>query len=584
MTGTFPEPGSAPHDHPEAQLPPIPILSPLLARRLGARVLDPDAAPLAPGQPGPLPTVYVADTLLVRSSVGHSEFGDRLKELRDVANNLPEPIALEIAHDQLDGAMLAEGATAGDATGRVTVTRVRLRPAGDGPAPAPDAWHLLQAARAARSTHAPDEPPADDTADATTPAGAPRRRESVARGISLEHVLTAGGGVWGGGGGVWGGGGGVWGGGGGVWGGGGVIAEYGSPGMGGRTPVVVPGADPREHAPPTEKPPVVAVLDTGIGVHPWFKHRHPDGRTECRDGIVDDVRVDMNRIGVFHDPNRDPEHIGAIIDPLNGLVDAFCGHGTFVAGIIRQRCPQATILSIPVMSSDGAALEGDVILALRQLLDRHLQAANTGEDETIDVVNLSLGYYHESPRDALDDNVLVDLLREYSAAGIAVVAAAGNDGTSARFFPAGYASFPADSGHQPIEGLAGVGAVNPDGRTVAMFSNNGDWVRTHAPGTAIVSTIPTELSGSRQAAVRHARRDPVDRATVDWDDYRSGFAIWSGTSFAAPWIAGEIAAQIIRDDTGCSEPDAARTGANPSRALAALSTVVDDSNARLTAV
>ena len=54
------------------------------------------------------------------------------------------------------------------------------------------------------------------------------------------------GGVWGGVGGVWGGVGGVWGGVGGVWGGvGGAIAEYGTPGFGGRTPVVWSARDPR---------------------------------------------------------------------------------------------------------------------------------------------------------------------------------------------------------------------------------------------------------------------------------------------------------------------------------------------------
>ena len=46
--------------------PPVPVLSPMLARRLNARVLDPETAVLAPGQPTPLPTVYISDTLLIR--------------------------------------------------------------------------------------------------------------------------------------------------------------------------------------------------------------------------------------------------------------------------------------------------------------------------------------------------------------------------------------------------------------------------------------------------------------------------------------------------------------------------------------
>jgi len=35
------------------------------------------------------------------------------------------------------------------------------------------------------------------------------------------------------------------------------------------------------------------------------------------------------------------------------------------------------------------------------------------------------------------------------------------------------------------------------------------------------------------------------RASIDPDDYASGFGIWSGTSFAAPVLAGEIAAHLF---------------------------------------
>ena len=66
------------------------------------------------------------------------------------------------------------------------------------------------------------------------------------------------------------------------------------------------------------------------------------------------------------------------------------------------------------MASDGAALEDDVVTALSRLLERHRQAKKapgTIAHGVLDVVNLSLGYYHETPEDA-DDIALVGRLSE----------------------------------------------------------------------------------------------------------------------------------------------------------------------------
>ena len=332
-----------------------------------------------------------------------------------------------------------------------------------------------------------------------------------------------------------------------MWGGGGLLAEYGTPGIGGRTPVVWSAPDPRGSTTPAEDAPVVAVLDTGLGAHPWFP---PEAQGVSADDCTDPAtcpgahrRVSFGGepIGVWREPSRDPENTGVVFDDVNGMVDVLCGHGTFIAGVVRQRSPQAVILSVPVMASDGAALEDDVVTALSLLLERHRAAKaapGTIAHGVLDVLNLSLGYYHETPEDA-DDTALHDLLQDFADEGVVVVACAGNDATRARFFPAAFAV----AGQ---EGLVGVGATNPDDRSVALFSNVGDWVTAHAPGAGIVSTVPTTLSGSLQSVVRVDDVGPGPRAGVDFDDFSSGFAVWSGTSFASPWIAGEVAAEIVR--------------------------------------
>jgi hypothetical protein len=111
--------------------------------------------------------------------------------------------------------------------------------------------------------------------------------------------------------------------------------------------------------------------------------------------------------------------------------------------------------------------------------------------------------------------------------------------------------------------MTSVGALNPDSATVALFSNNGPWITTHTVGAGIVSTVPTTLAGAMGRSVEVARHDPLPRTTADPDDYRSGFAVWSGTSFAAPMVAGDIAAAIVtaRADGTADDVDPARDSA-----------------------
>lgn len=114
-----------------------------------------------------------------------------------------------------------------------------------------------------------------------------------------------------------------------------------------------------------------------------------------------------------------------------------------------------------------------------------------------------------------------------------------------------------------------MGALNPDRRTTALFSNVGPWVRTYAVGAAVLSTLP-DFTGGLQASARDDRYDRR-RLTIGPEDYRGGFAVWSGTSFAAPLVAGLIAARLDPPLDGWSVDDAvAAVGDAAERALATL--------------
>jgi subtilisin family serine protease len=131
---------------------------------------------------------------------------------------------------------------------------------------------------------------------------------------------------------------------------------------------------------------------------------------------------------------------------------------------------------------------------------------------------------------------------------VAVVAAAGNDATSRLLFPAAFAPHPGgtvdsfDSGCVP---LISVGALNPNG-TVALFSNAGAWVLCTRPGAGLVSTFPITF----QASGEPSYRTRTGRETMDPDDFSAGFGTWSGTSFAAPVLAGELAQAMAGGNCG----------------------------------
>lgn len=212
---------------------------------------------------------------------------------------------------------------------------------------------------------------------------------------------------------------------------------------------------------------IVAVLDTGIDAsHPLLADRvHPDG-------------VSL----LIGDPSIADVGDGADND-LDGLMDELVGHGTMVASAVVLAAPDARILPIRVLDSDGRSTAFRVAKGIYEAVARGAR-----------VINVSLGTTAAT-------STIEDAVEDALAAGVLVVASAGNDNADLARFPA-----------------AGIGVIGVAGTALgderAPFSTFGAHVTISAPAVGFVGG----LGG-------------------DW-------AMSSGTSFASPLVAGVAAGML----------------------------------------
>ena len=181
-----------------------------------------------------------------------------------------------------------------------------------------------------------------------------------------------------------------------------------------------------------------------------------------------------------------------------------------------------------------------------ELVRRHF-AGEPGGSRVIDVLNLSMGYYHETPQDKLFDQTLYDLLKVLGDCGTAVVCSAGNDATARPQYPR--RRFCAVVHH------GGGKRTSPDPRPCSDRVRRRAQPQRHGGSLQQYRPLGAVLRTRRQRRQHHApvpgwsgadRPDPRLRPAARVDRPRqlqaSGFALWSGSSFAAPRIAGLIAA------------------------------------------
>ncbi len=229
----------------------------------------------------------------------------------------------------------------------------------------------------------------------------------------------------------------------------------------------------------------IFVLDTGLAAERFRPAALPPSTVTA--ATPDDVDVP--------DANRD------------GYLDPAAGHGTFIAGIIGQLAPGCHITMHRVLSNLGEGHEWDIAKCLHGLVPASNQRT---------IINMSSGGY------VLEHAHLMEwAIREMLATGAVVVASAGNDATCRPSYPAA------------LHGVVAVGALGAGGP--APFTNYGPWVNVCAPGVDLISTFFTHFDG---------RVYPGPDGAYRTDDYR-GWAVWSGSSFSAPVVVGNLARMML---------------------------------------
>ena len=251
----------------------------------------------------------------------------------------------------------------------------------------------------------------------------------------------------------------------------------------------------------TNAGPRVAVIDTGITAQ------------QRGDGWLSGVeRTDRNI-----------DELSVLPDAGDPYLDFAAGHGTFAAGVVAQVAPSADVAAYAAMDTDGVGSEVRVAESM-------VEAARDGAS----VLNLSLGGPTLDNQPLLAVEVALDILGEIEREEqreILVIAAAGNDGSRRACWPAA---------SRRVVAVAGLtAAMRP-----ATWSNRGFWVDCSTVGEGLVSTY---VQGEESAEL-----DPSPDVWPSADSW----AVWTGTSFAAPQIAGAVAR--VMQDAGVRPREALR--------------------------
>ncbi|MBI2165436.1 MAG: S8 family peptidase [Chloroflexi bacterium] len=207
------------------------------------------------------------------------------------------------------------------------------------------------------------------------------------------------------------------------------------------------------------------------------------------------------------------------------------GHGTHIAGIIGGKgngwsgvAPDANLINVRVLEAGGGARLSTVVAGIQWVV-------NNRKAYNIQVLNISLGM---TPAVSYKQDPLAGAVEMAWHAGIVVVAAAGNSGSSN-----GTIHSP---GHDPY--VVTVGALDPAGTlgvdddTVAFYSSRGPTLAWH--------TKPDLLTPGRKVVSLRVPESYLDLALPD-RVVETGYFRLSGTSQATA-VASGVAALLLQKD------------------------------------
>jgi hypothetical protein len=245
-----------------------------------------------------------------------------------------------------------------------------------------------------------------------------------------------------------------------------------------------PPAGPPQFGDGGGKPTKVAIIDTGISGQP---------RTDsCLQGVTGDI----DPLDQFPLPGGD------------GYLDLAAGHGTFVAGIVRQVAPRARVTVYRAVDSDGIGTEVTVACEMIRAV----------KEDKAQIINLSVGCQTHDDQPPIAIQAALEVIEEWErehGREVLIVAAAGNYGGTRPCWPA---AFPR---------VVSVAGLAPDMQP-GPWSTHGRWVTCSTIGQGVRSTY---VEGRESPLLV---REPSDFGPNAW-------AVRSGTSFAAPQITGALA-------------------------------------------